>query len=134
MQPLDRRSSVRIATQLPARLQTADGSSHAAVVRDISLSGMQIQLHGSSVPGVLLNVNHERLRMPVEVLVECELDDALRPSSIVVRCGIAHLRRIAVDQCVIGVSFRMFLDDGEHRLAQYWLSKMSGRSDTMNVE
>jgi PilZ domain len=129
----DRRGHARITTHLTARLQTANGFSYAAIIRDISLSGMQIQLPSDCVPGVLPNAGRQRLNVPVEVLVECDLGEASKPSAIAVRCGIANLRRIAVDQCVIGVSFRSFLEKGESRLAHYWRKKAAEQHVTEPV-
>lgn len=111
----DRRSAARFDVAIDARLVSVDGGDFAAMIRNISSSGLLASVAAGDVAALLPNVERELRHLPVRVLVAFTAGEAW----IEVECGIAQLRRVSATGCELGLQFRDFRDDGAARLDEF---------------
>ncbi|MBP8925817.1 MAG: PilZ domain-containing protein [Pseudomonadales bacterium] len=111
----DRRAAARFEVVIEARLLSADGGNFAAMIRNISSSGLLASVAAGDVAALLPNVERELRHLPVRVLVAFTAGEAW----IEVECGIAQLRRVSATGCELGLQFRDFRDDGAARLDEF---------------
>lgn len=116
--PAERRINVRVEVDIAARVLASGGRCFPCTIRNVSRSGVLVELHASHIAALLPNVARDMPHLPVSVRLEFRLDDADSAAGVAVDCGIAHVRRLCDERGAMGLGFRHFHDGSEEMLAR----------------
>jgi PilZ domain len=120
--PAERRASVRVEVDIAARIVAADGASFPCTIRNLSRSGVLVELHAAHIAALLPNVARDVPHLPVIVRLEFRLSGTESAGDVLIDCGIAHVRRIAEERGAMGLGFRRFHGGSEAVLATICVS------------
>jgi len=121
----DRRVDQRIDVFIPATLEDRFRVRYAAMLRNISLSGVLLSVESREVPRLLPNDPQHEPRSPRILGLEFHPPGCAHLGSVRVSCSIAHLRRISGTSSVVGLNFRHFNDGSLAILEEFWRQRLA---------
>lgn len=117
---MEKRRYQRVPVQVSAVVTTEDSVRIDAVALDISSDGLRIECNTKQRNMITPLGSLIRNGKPVSVFVDINLPDKDgQLSKIVVRCNVAFSRRISSDQCIIGLRYADFENNGQEQLIQF---------------
>ncbi len=105
MTQLDRRVAPRFPVQLPATLTLANGQKIDAMVVNLSLTGLQLEVDNQSVPRLIPNQSREFQLDTIPLIVNIRLPNE---EEVEIKLGVVYLRRVSMQVSMIGCRFEAF--------------------------
>jgi len=116
---LNKRTCIRVAECLSVEIESDLGERIHGTTLDISSQGVGFRCSTGDRNRITPQGDFVRQGRPVEVQVYLKFSDKLGNSDLInVRCGIVYSRRLAQDQCQIGMFFLGMEANIETRLSQ----------------
>lgn len=115
----DQRRRIRYRTHFKALLEGNDSEQHA-IIRNLSLTGLQIECSHEVMAALTPNIQRPDPRIPVRVHVHFQVPTSRQSrANIDLECLIIYARRQAQDRYLIGAEFSSFEHHCEDDLQDY---------------
>ena len=116
----DKRVAQRLTTSFPAFITTRQGQEAAAVVTNVSSSGLQLTGDFQFVRICMPNIHRTDRPLPVSIDVYFEVPSKNQlMTAVVVQCGMVYLQRDKNHQFIAGCEFKQFKHNSNQHLEQF---------------